>query len=217
MREKLLRYQVAVRQGAFLPHWELPAATYAVCFRLGDSLPRTIVDAWRHERAALLARAESDGGQQPAAIRARLHELFSARLDQFLDAGHGACWLRRTEVARVVAGALGHFAGRRYALDAWCIMPNHVHAVVTPGPDHALREILKSWKGFSGLSANRLLHRQGQFWQPEYYDHLIRDEAEFVHSVRYLLENPRRAGLNPWPWVWVSEKASSLVASCGVP
>ena len=35
----------------------------------------------------------------------------------------------------------------------------------------------------------------GTFWQPEYYDHLIRDEADLFHAVEYVLNNPLAAGL----------------------
>ena len=49
--------------------------------------------------------------------------------------------------------------------------------------------------------ANKVLGRSGSFWQDEYYDHLIRDEAEFTHAVEYILDNARRAGLRGWPWV----------------
>jgi hypothetical protein len=61
-----------------------------------------------------------------------------AKMDQFLDASHGACWLRDSAVAAVVAHALKHFDGTRYRLLAWIIMPNHVHAVLQP---HAGNEL----------------------------------------------------------------------------
>jgi len=91
-------------------------------------------------------------------------------------------------------------------------MPNHVHVVVQPLGGHALPSLLKTWKGFSGRTANRLLGRTGEFWQAEYYDHLIRDEAEFVHAVRYMVANPAKAGLTEWPWVWASEVARARLA-----
>jgi len=104
-------------------------------------------------------------------------------------------------VAEVVAGSLKHFDGERYRLVAWCLMPNHVHAVVQPLAGNELPEILHSWKSFSSKEANRLLGRSGQFWQPEYYDHLIRDEQDFGRQVEYVLTNPQRAGLENWKWM----------------
>ncbi len=36
----------------------------------------------------------------------------------------------------------------------------------------------------------------------EYYDRLIRKEGEFDRAVQYVLNNPERAGLADWKWVW---------------
>ena len=94
-------------------------------------------------------------------------------------------------------------------------MPNHVHVVVqpfagrkntggTPVPRSELPDILHSWKSFTAKEANKLLGRQGDFWQEEYYDHLIRNEADFRHAVRYVLDNPIKAGLKNWKWVGVA-------------
>ena len=47
-----------------------------------------------------------------------------------------------------------------------------------------------------------MLGRSGEFWQREYYDHLIRSEAEFDRAMRYVMDNPSKAGLKNWPWVW---------------
>ena len=42
------------------------------------------------------------------------------------------------------------------------------------------------------------------FWQREYWDRFIRDEDHFRSAVRYILENPLKAGLvnsvEQWPW-----------------
>ena len=81
-------------------------------------------------------------------------------------------------------------------------MPNHVHAVVQPLAGHGLPDIMKSWKGFTAHEANRMLSRSGEFWQPEYYDHLIRSEAGLAQTVRYVQANPNKARLSNWRWVW---------------
>ena len=199
MHHSLVRGHATVRHGAYLPHWTLDGATYAVCFRLADSLPRSTAEAWRHECEALRAEA---GTVLTPAQEYRLRELFSERVESCLDSCRGACWLRRSEIAEIVAETLKYFDGERHQLLAWCIMPNHVHAVVRPLDRHTLVDILKSWKGFSGREANQLLGLHGDFWQAEYYDHIIRDAAELAHAITYVIENPRKAGLQQWPWVW---------------
>ncbi len=41
---------IAKRDGAKLPHWTQTGGTYAVTFRLADSLPATVVESWKRER-----------------------------------------------------------------------------------------------------------------------------------------------------------------------
>jgi len=206
VEKSLLSHDVQIRQGANLPHWTLDGATYAVVFRLADSLPQAVVMAWREERAALVAEQSAKGTLTPA-HEERLRALFAEKIECQLDAGHGACWLRRPEIASLVADALRYFDGERHLLAAWCVMPNHVHAVVRPLAPQTLPDVIQSWKGYSARAANRLLGRSGAFWQAEPYDHVIRDAADFAHAVRYVWENPTKAGLRDWPWVWASEEA----------
>jgi hypothetical protein len=42
-------------------------------------------------------------------------------------------------------------------------------------------------------------------WQREYYDRLIPDADEYRNFVNYAVENPARAGLKHWEWVWRAE------------
>jgi len=70
-----------------------------------------------------------------------------------------------------------------------------------------LSKILHSWKSYTANEANKLLNRQGAFWQREYYDHLIRDEDEFYRTIHYVQENPRKANFTDWKWVWIKSTA----------
>lgn len=53
-----------------------------------------------------------------------LEFLHLEKVEKYLDAGHGACFLRRDDIAGIVANALWHFNDQAYKLFAWCIMPN---------------------------------------------------------------------------------------------
>lgn len=81
-------------------------------------------------------------------------------------------------------------------------MPNHVHVILRPLSSHALEDILHSWKSFTATAANKILGRTGAFWQKESYDHIVRDAHELQRTVKYVQENPSKAGLQNWPWVW---------------
>ena len=124
------------------------------------------------------------------------------RLEQLLDAGHGACWLRRADIGALVEQALLCGDGARYRLLAWVVMPNHVHVLIETQPGVALASIVQPWKGRSAYAANLLLGRSGAFWQREYFDRFIRDDAHLAAVTRYIHRNPVKAGLVAKPEDW---------------
>jgi menaquinone-specific isochorismate synthase len=195
--------EVTIRDRGRLPHWEAEGGTYFVTFRLRDSLPQSALGSIRFERKDILLTAERQGRQPSATELKRLKELFSERVEAYLDSGSGACHLAKPQIADMVAGALQFFDGRRYRQFAWSVMPNHVHAVFRAMPNWPLEKIMHSWKSFTGKEANKLLKQVGDFWEEEYFDHLIRDEEEFYRYIEYVASNAKRAGLEGWKWVWV--------------
>jgi REP element-mobilizing transposase RayT len=196
-----------IRSRGRLPHWEADQATYFVTFRLADSLPRSVRQEFELERQSIIIAAKQAGRSSlsPSDER-RLEELLSEKIQAKLDAGAGRCFLANSRIADVVAEALRHFNLSKYRMYAWGVMPNHVHALFRILDGHALTEILHAWKSFSATRANRLLRRSGEFWQREYYDHLVRSEKEFYRIVNYIAENPNRAGLRNWQLVGVDLK-----------
>ena len=209
-------------RGAYLPHWTRYAGWYSVTFRLWDSLPQQVLESWLFERENIIKTAKQLKREVSKHEEQRLAHLYSEKVERYLDAGHGACYMKDERVAVLVKNALLHFDGKRYAIAAWCVMPNHVHVVVKPFsgtastagtvvPRSELPEILDSWKSFTSKQVNKLLNRSGDFWQAEYYDHLTRDHAEFRHAVRYVLNNPINAGLKNWKWVGLTETGKSLL------
>ena len=171
-----------------MPHWEAEDATYFLTFRLRDSLPADIVVNLKRERAHLIAKART------AAERIEANRAFGRRLDSFLDLGYGSGLLRQH--GGVVRDALQYFDGSRYELQAWCVMPNHVHALFFVPGRADLDKILHSWKSFTS-------HRieLGVIWAREYCDHVIRGPGELARIRDYIRENPVKAGLVDWPFV----------------
>jgi len=84
-----------------------------------------------------------DKNATPEAI-AREHDLFAEKIEKYLNSGAGACWMNMPPVADTVQKALLFFHGKRYWLDAWAVMPNHVHVVVEPCDEFELPAILHS-------------------------------------------------------------------------
>lgn len=172
-------------QRGYLPHLDAPGVTQFVTFQLHDSFPV----ARRAEFEAVLKEPDASAKRR--------------KLEERLDRGHGECWLRRCDVAQSVERILLEADGRDYRLQAWVVMPNHVHLVVDIR-DIALAKLINGWKGKSSREANKLLGRRGAFWQEDYYDTLIRDEAHLKRAIRHTEQNPAKAFLakvaRDWPW-----------------
>ena len=202
---------VAKRKGAYLPHWTKDGGIYAVNFRLADCLPRHVLKGWLADRDRIEQRAKQEGRSLTRLEEQEIDELFSTKVESFLDAGQGECILSDSRVAQAVSDALGHFDGERYRLLAWSIMPNHVHVVLQPLAGHELGQIIHSWKSFTAHEANKLLSRQGELWAPEYFDHLLRDEDDLAHAVQYAFDNAAHAGLENWRWQWIASDIQSCL------
>ncbi len=204
---------VTIHDRGRLPHWEKESATYFVTFRLADSLPKTILDRIESERRATVRTANQLHRPLSVDERKRIQHLSSPRIEQFLDGGVGACHLRKPPIADKIAATLWYFDRKRYSLFAWCIMPNHVHAVLKLFPGQTLPQIMHSWKSFTAKRANNLLGLHGTFWQREYFDHLIRNDGELRRAIQYVVANPEKARLQHWRWVWMCGQDAPTTAA----
>ncbi|HLP00053.1 MAG TPA: transposase [Fimbriimonas sp.] len=184
------------RQGDLLPHWTAERGIYHVTFRLADSLPSTVLQSFMTERDDLLRQKNLSKDDYD-----RLQYLASERIEEYLDSGAGECFMKQPPIAEIVSSAVQHFDGDRYRLHAWCVMPNHVHLVLEPLGKEELSKTIHSIKSFTANKVNQALCRKGAVWQPEYYDHLIRNEAAYHRVVDYVLKNPSKANLREWQWV----------------
>lgn len=181
--------QVAGFQGwherGYLPHRDEPSLTQFVTFRLADSFPEELREQWEE-----LLQIEDDRERR-------------TQLEAWLDLGHGACHLRDPRIAELVADALRHFDDSRYRLVAWVVMPNHVHVLFEVG-EVPMSKIVQSWKRQTAREANKLLGQNGAFWQPDYWDTYMRDIEHQQRTIRYIQNNPVKAGLvsryQDWPW-----------------
>jgi putative transposase len=169
----------------YLPHFDKPGTIQMVTSRLADAMPTERRQEWE----ALLAIEDQRECR--------------TRIEEYLDRGHGACYLRDPIIARLVEDNFLHADGQRYRLLAWIVMPNHVHVLFELW-NVPLALILKSWKSYTARMANRMLNRSGKFWQREYWDRYIRDESHFNRARHYIEWNPVKANLvrspEEWPW-----------------
>ena len=207
MQDERTHLRVGKYTRGFLPHFRVEGRPYFVTFRLAGTLPQNVLMQYQAEREVLIGKLRRPDNEFSWDDRQRLDELYAERVESYLDAGHGDCWLKQDEIAKIVGDALRFFDGQRYELSAWVVMPNHVHAVVRPEDAHRLDAIVKSWKSYTGRRTNQILGRTGDgFWAREYYDRVIRADREKAATIAYVHNNPVKAGLcsSPEEWKWSS-------------
>jgi REP element-mobilizing transposase RayT len=93
---------------------------------------------------------------------------------------------------------------------AFVVMPNHVHGLISiippsdrlsferdnSGPRLVPRSLGAFVNGYTGAVTRTIKKRHGDpdcvVWQRNYYDHIVRDEADFESILAYIDQNPAR-------------------------
>jgi putative transposase len=103
-----------------------------------------------------------------------------------------------------------------FTINAWVLMPDHLHAIWTlPEGDsnYSLRwnmikqlssKAATAFQDNSRLSASRASRRETSIWQRRFWEHQVRDEADFERCMDYAHFNPVKHGLvsrvRDWEW-----------------
>lgn len=99
---------------------------------------------------------------------------------------------------------------RRHRLEilAYCLMPNHVHLIMVPPTRFAIADALQSSQMHYSRFYNRKNQRSGHLWESRYFSCPM-DERHLYEAVRYVENNPVRAGLVTLAeqWTWSSAAA----------
>jgi REP element-mobilizing transposase RayT len=195
-----------------LPHWHPPGASIFLTWQLYGCLPQAVINNLRMTRQALLEKKVGVSSGWTADERLVEYKRFFAKVDAILDkAEAGPVWLKQPDIATIVQRSLLKKYSHLYTLWSYVVMANHVHVFLTPKADVTIALITKHLKGSTAREANKLLERTGKpFWQDESFDHWCRDPAEAIRIIRYIENNPVKAGLvdkpEEWPWSSASER-----------
>ncbi len=86
---------------------------------------------------------------------------------------------------------------------AWCLMPNHVHLMLTPRNEDGLRAPLSSAHTTYVQRINHAQGFSGHLFQGRFASYPM-DDAHMMVAARYIENNPVKAGLvkaaGDWPW-----------------
>ena len=112
--------------------------------------------------------------------------------------------------------------GHRFELHALVVMPDHVHLALTPKWDErgsfSIPEVMQEIKSVSAHRIGKGTGHVGRVWQEESFDRALRREEDLSAKIKYMLENPVRAGLVSTPaeyrWIWIEGTESCWTGEC---
>ena len=92
---------------------------------------------------------------------------------------------------------------------AYCLMPNHIHAVVVPQQPDALARYFGSLHKKYAQITNFRYEWSGHLWQNRFYS-VVMDEKHTLTALRYVERNPVRLGIARYPqdWPWSSARGN---------
>ena len=109
------------------------------------------------------------------------------------------------DMAQMVCDNVEFYCGKLgYQLHGYALMPDHLHVVLSPSESgFPISQWLDRFKSFTTHEFMRLGGRS-PLWQKSAHDHVLRDGENAEIVLRYILENPVRAGLverwEDWQW-----------------
>ena len=171
-----------------LPHWNQNNKFYFVTFRLADAMPTEVMMEYKKRVTDVEMRFPMPRTKEQ---QAEVDRIKHSALEKYLDAGHGACILKEMCLRKVLVETLEHNEGLDYELDAYVIMPNHVHLLLATIGDKPIQSIMNAIKRVSGHRICKLAKHRAPLWQREYYDRLIRNAHHYEDVVAYIINNPR--------------------------
>jgi putative transposase len=103
-----------------------------------------------------------------------------------------------------------------WELLAYCLMGTHYHLVIE-AKAATLPDAMKWLNGVYSRRFNKRYERRGHLLGARYDVWLMRDERHFRATIKYVLNNPVRAGLcgaaDEWPWSYASLELGGLAAA----
>lgn len=182
-----------------LPHWEVEGHWHFVTIRCHGSLPEEAKCKLQEIHRSLEAiDPQSEGFLQ-------LQRRYFLTAEKYLDAGMGFAPFTTSLACEPCLKAFAEIQAEGWNVGEASIMPNHIHLLILRRQsDFSLRQVIRRFKGRSGRWINRALGRTGRFWQEDWFDRWMRDDAERSKTVAYIRNNPVKAGLaKEWiehPW-----------------
>lgn len=184
-----------------LPHKQLTGCVLFITWRLAFTLPKAILNDLAMIRSNYLKERKksilADGKNKYIEFKNIQFNYFDDWIDNYKECKHN---LTLDPYSNIIKKVIHSDENIKYILSAYCIMSNHIHLVIKPltknnGTFYTITELTGFLKSITAHKINKALSLKGQVWQHESYDRIIRDENEYLDTVKYVIMNPVKAGL----------------------
>jgi REP-associated tyrosine transposase len=103
---------------------------------------------------------------------------------------------QRAESAEHLLATLFRYRDKNeYMLHEFVIMPNHIHLLLSVDDGRRAGRAVQMVKGGFSHDMGQTGSKLKAIWQPSYYEHRVRDAAEYARIRNYVRENPVRRRL----------------------
>ena len=202
-------YELVEQSYRFLPHLQETGREISLTWRLEGELPQSIL-ALVDEMKSVMRQIEAQPNQ-PARTDLyseylELTEVYDDQLGKYKGTGID---LSTPVIAEIITTAFHFYDSSLYELQAYCVMPNHVHLLILPllqasGKHAHVSDIVRRIKGYTSKQIKAKTPADGAVWRADYFDRFIRDDKDRYNVVEYILNNPLKAGLaeeqRSWPY-----------------
>jgi putative transposase len=153
--------------------------------------------------------------QRKSPVRCSMNLIAMARLPRLAVAGlphhviqrghnHQPVFLDDEDRQAYLAALREAAANLRVLVHGYVLMPDHVHLLLTPPQAADLSALMQAIGRRYVAGFNRRHARAGTLWDGRFRACVLEPESHLLEALRYLEQNPVRAGLVPvaadWPW-----------------
>jgi len=108
----------------------------------------------------------------------------------------GRALLQTERMANLFIDVLrSYMRAKKFKVHDFVVMPDHVHVLLTLGPEINIEKAAQLMKGNFSYRAKKELGVKWEMWQKGFSEVQILNEQSFVQHQNYIDENPVRAGL----------------------
>ncbi len=185
-----------------LPHMQVEDGRYFVTMHLKSAIPQSAQSKIRSTIEEFRKSATINNSELSLTLARKLF----GEMERWLDRGQSKADLGNPQVAAMVLDSLEYGQKQKiWNMFNTIIMPNHLHMFFELYNDRSLKRELENFKRWTSHQANQLLGIKNQpFWQTEWFDHWSRSEEQDEKIMRYISNNPKKAGLvgpdQEWPY-----------------